>query len=498
MVHLKQVDKRHLHLNFQLINQKIYSQYLTPAQTARFMSGFFDFKQASSINVLDPGAGMGALTAGILEQIEGLHVQAEFTLVEIDSILSREISKSVSNLENYKHKIILENFVEWGVKQVKESTALECSSNKYTHIILNPPYQKLLSASKHQELLSSVGIQVSNLYAAFVALSLSLLKDDGELVAIIPRSFCNGLYSKAFREYILKESAILKIHLFESRHSIFKSDSVSQENIIIHLKKNSKQGNVLISNSTDDSLHDYQEKEVNFNEVVRKNDPELFIRIPSLKNVGETAYYERFKYSLEELGLSISTGPVVNYRVKDYLSEQYEYNQTVPLFHPQHIEDGKIKRKKNLRKKSYIKLNKFTEALLYPDGYYLVMRRRTTKEEKHRFVTAVHHEAPKSKKKMVGFENGLNIIHSGKKGLDKEVAYGLHAYFQSKQVETYFRTFNGHTQVNVTDIRNMKFPSLNTLKRLGSEYYQAVEINKSTFDIEQWFNQVILSKEETI
>ena len=43
----------------------------------------------------------------------------------------------------------------------------------FTHVIANPPYKKINSQSAHRLLLRSVGIEVTNFYAAFVALSSS-------------------------------------------------------------------------------------------------------------------------------------------------------------------------------------------------------------------------------------------------------------------------------------------------------------------------------------
>jgi adenine-specific DNA-methyltransferase len=63
----------------------------------------------------------------------------------------------------------------------------------FSHAILNPPYKKINSASQHRLVLRRAGIETGNLYSAFVALSLALMQPGGQLVAIIPRSFCNGL-----------------------------------------------------------------------------------------------------------------------------------------------------------------------------------------------------------------------------------------------------------------------------------------------------------------
>jgi adenine-specific DNA-methyltransferase len=40
-------------------------------------------------------------------------------------------------------------------------------------------------------------------------------------------------------------------------------------------------------------------------------------------------------------------------------------------------------------------------------------------------------------------------------------------WLNSSLVDRYFRTFSGHTQVNATDLRAMRYPDMETLRRLG-------------------------------
>src|SRR5262249_20366113 len=77
------------------------------------------------------------------------------------------------------------------------------SPRRFTHAILNPPYKKINSDSDHRLILRQAGIETVNLYSAFVALTLSLMKQGGQVVAIVPRSFCNGPYYRPFREFVL-------------------------------------------------------------------------------------------------------------------------------------------------------------------------------------------------------------------------------------------------------------------------------------------------------
>jgi adenine-specific DNA-methyltransferase len=69
---------------------------------------------------------------------------------------------------------------------------------------------------------------------------------------------------------------------------------------------------------------------------------------------------------------------------------------------------------------------------------------------------------------VVGFENHLNYFHSRGKALRETLAKGLTLYLNSSLFDRYFRLFNGHTQVNATDLRKMRYPSHEQLLRLGA------------------------------
>ncbi len=65
---------------------------------------------------------------------------------------------------------------------------------------------------------------------------------------------------------------------------------------------------------------------------------------------------------------------------------------------------------------------------------------------------------------MVGFENHLNYYHREGGGLPISLARGLVAYLNSSFADTYFRQFNGHTQVNATDLRSLRYPRIEQLE----------------------------------
>jgi hypothetical protein len=294
-----------------------------------------------------------------------------------------------------------------------------------------------------------------------------MLVDGGQLVAIIPRSFCNGPYYRSFRELILRSTAIKHIHLFDSRNKAFRDDDVLQENIIILLKRGAAQESVTVSTSTDDSFSDIATHSYNYNEIVNPRDKEHFFHIPTSKAPYLLDSSSLFNHSLSESYVEVSTGPVVDFRVSEYTCAMPE-SGTVPLLYPAHFADNVIEwPKSNWKKPNAIEHNPVTRKWLFPTGFYTVVRRFSSKEEKRRIYASVVNPRAFPNYDALGFENHLNVFHFRKKGIDEELAYGLAAFLNSSATDNYFRRFNGHTQVNATDLRSLKYPNLSTLILLG-------------------------------
>ena len=108
-----------------------------------------------------------------------------------------------------------------------------------------------------------------------------------------------------------------------------------------------------------------------------------------------------------------------------------------------------------------------SEHLLLKSGYYVLTKRFTAKEEARR-VVAVIYDPERIKSPLVGFENHLNYFHAGGGVMSLHLAKGLALYLNSSLFDQYFRLFSGHTQVNATDLRKMRYPSAEQLIRLGT------------------------------
>ena len=466
-------------------------QFMTAAPIARFLASLFE-NTGGDICLLDPGAGVGSLTAAFVERI--FH-QAEkprsaaFVCYEIEPLM---IDYLQSTLRDAKRQCEMVRIAaETRVYEKDFIHGLEAdslfgtfdtrpaSNSKFSHVIMNPPYKKISSTSSHRAALRLAGIETSNLYTGFMYLAAQKLRSGGEMVAIIPRSFCNGPYFKPFRQQFLSMMALRRIHVFEARDCAFKDDEVLQENIIIHAVKGAKPEEVTITTSRAGAFEwdadfrecitqDMTQRNVPYHTVVRSDDPEKFINIAIDDLEQQIAdRMTQFKETLTGLGLGVSTGPVVDFRLKDDLRAMPETG-AAPLLYAAHFRSGGLVWPKQMNKPNAIKVSGKSRRWLWKNsGHFVITKRFTTKEERRRVVASLYgSELPGE---LIGFENHLNVFHDNQRGMSEELARGLFIYLNSSLVDRYFRQFNGHTQVNATDLRSLRYPDRNALIRMGTD-----------------------------
>jgi adenine-specific DNA-methyltransferase len=466
-------------------------QFLTPVAIARCMSSMFA-GGPYEVRILDPGAGAGVLFASCVEtlisqeerpfSIKVVAYETDSTILPyLEETLKRCQSLSVSNGIEFHGIIKREDFVSAAIAETGGSLFVAPSA-QFTHVILNPPYKKINSRTAISRMLYSSDIEVANLYAVFVWLSMMLLEPSGQMVAITPRSFCNGPYFKKFRVAFLRMMSLKRIHIFESRKKAFGDDNVLQENIIYHAVRGlQKPKTITISTSEGIDLDKARIISVPYSRVVHPDDRDMFIHLGidgTNKNPAELM--KCFRSSLNKLGLSVSTGRVVDFRAREHL-KQFPQQDTVPLIYPCHFANGFINWPVESGKKpNAIESSAETSDLLVEAGFYVLTKRFSSKEQQRRVMAAIYDPA-RIDACLVGFENHLNYFHKQGKGLLADLAKGLALYLNSTVADRYFRLFSGHTQVNATDLRKMPYPTHEQLLRLGA-YVEETMPNQEAID----------------
>jgi adenine-specific DNA-methyltransferase len=453
-------------------------QFFTPTHVADFMASLLKAHR-NELSLLDAGAGTGGLTAAVVRRLCATEPKPKKVTVaayEVDRTLIEGLERTLDRCKRecrahdieFHSTVINVDFVE-AVVSMLERNLFSADVPHFNAAIVNPPYRKLRSDSNARLRLRSIGIETSNFYSAFVALICRLLADGGELVAITPRSFCNGPYFKQFRSEMLNSMSVQRLHLFDSRSAAFDKDNVLQENLIVHaIKGKPKPKKVILSRSTGRPGDKVTEQCIPFSQVVSPKDPEQFIHVP----IGQVSVtirenLQRLDRTLEDLKLNVSTGRVVDFRARSFLRNEPGVG-TAPLIYPGHFKNGTLDWPKASRKPNAIVISDHTRDLLVRRGTYVLVKRFTSKEERRRVVACIY-DPSLIRAPLVAFENHLNYFHADGRGLDMNLAKGLSAFLNSTLVDSYFRQFSGHTQVNATDLRKLNYPSRTVLHAVGQK-----------------------------
>jgi adenine-specific DNA-methyltransferase len=462
-------------------NRSDLGQFMTPPATARLMASMFG-KREGNVSILDAGAGVGSLTAALVGELcsrpqrpKAIHA----TTYEIDETLAGYLADTLAQCAatceqakvDFRAELIRRDFIDDGVHMLRQE--MFAPARRFDCAILNPPYKKIDSSSHIRLMLREIGVETSNLYPGFLAVALKLLSAGGELVAITPRSFCNGPYFKPFRKLLLDTLLIRRIHVFDSREVAFREDDVLQENIIFSGEAKgsacARGQRVTISSSAGPEDDSVTTRQVGYEQLVQPNDPECFIHIvPDEIGASVAARMAQLEATLPDLGIEVSTGRVVDFRVAEFLLERPKAG-AVPLIYPRNLERGFVRWPKEGGKKpqAMVVLPGALE-LLVPRGAYVLVKRFSSKEESRRVVAAVY-DPTRIDAEQVGFENHTNFFHQRGGGLPIKLAKGLTAFLNSTMVDMFFRQFNGHTQVNATDLRNMRYPSKEQMEAVGAQ-----------------------------
>ena len=473
------------------VQRKSVGHYLTPASIARFMADSAPYSQAD-LRVLDPGSGTGILSAAVCEAacnkgtVQSLHLDA----CESHPLLANltHLILAFSNQWLGQRGITLTFDVKHGDFVLEYSTALEAEAkikvqtegsskacSGYDLVISNPPYFKIAKDDPRAVAGASVVHGQPNIYAMFMAISAELLSESGRLVYIVPRSFASGPYFKRFREVFFHRVAPTAIHLFDSRRDVFKNQTVLQENLVLTAQRRTQEEDpdetqVLVSHSR--GAHDLAERQklrVELKSVLDLESANKELCIPVCAGDLELVKAVRdWPNTLGSLGLDISTGPVVPFRAKQFLTEAESDLPAVPLLWMHHVQPMRVDwPSAGNGKPQRVKMMPESAKLLVKDDTYVLLRRFSAKEEKRRLVAAPLVQGCFNAD-MLGLENHLNYIRGVSRKLDEELACGIAALLNSAFLDRYFRVSNGNTQVSATELRAMPFPDEASIRAIGA------------------------------
>lgn len=477
--------------------RKEYGQFFTSVSTAKYMASLISIDDNKKmVRILDAGAGNGMLSAAAIEYLSKKRIdEIQIDMYENDNntidLLSKTkeiinkycVERNVSiNINIINRNFILDNEDIWRDKDFQ---------GIYDIVIMNPPYKKINKCSAESSIMADIVYGQPNIYFLFMAMGCQLAKNEGNLIYITPRSWTSGLYFRKFREYLLNNVSIQKLHLYSSRNKVFDKESILQEIMITSAIKRKEQEKVVEIRTTESSssYEQVSKMKIPVEQCISYSD-NLNVIIPTnQEDVEALKFVSKYKQTPRNLGFQFKTGQVIEFRNTKYLKFK-KGAKSIPLIHSCNIKDGKVDFKAKKEKPRYYNIDKNNETYKIKNRNMLLVKRFTSKEENRRLQLAVNIQSDNPDILFFATENHLNYMIKNNGEPSKCEIYGIYTILSSKKWDSYYRLISGNTQVNAEELNNMPMPDIETIQHIGRETIKCIH-NKKTVDFDEIIGRVL-------
>lgn len=484
-------------------DKKNKGQFFTPLPISKFMGSLSGVVKKQTISILDPGCGSGILSCSLIEHLIETSTIKNVVLTAFETDLAlipfTECVLSYLKLWCSNHNVSLSYTIYPDDYILEKSLYIDgqdpifsglYDDERYDIIISNPPYFKLAKDDIRTKSCHNIVDGQTNIYALFMAISSNLLKADGVMIFITPRSFTSGRYFQTFRNFIFRNVNIKFIHLFNTRKDTFAKDDVLQELVIMKLQASREKvsDNIVVSYSQgiSDLSCPYQTTYPAIDIVDTASEKKIVYLPISQRDKVILNLFRSWTGNMGKYDIQISTGPVVAFRMNNYITDDPDVD-TVPLYWLHNVVkmlcDHSVKKK---NKGQYIRVTAETQSALLPNKNYVLLRRFSSKDDNSRLI-ATPYFGNMTRYEFVGIENKLNYIYRPKGRLKRDEVIGLAALLNSDLFDAYFRTFNGNTNVSATELRIMPLPPIDTIREIGRKI-----ILRNNYSLE-YINDLVLN-----
>ena len=288
--------------------------FFTPPKDVQLtLNAIEPFLENLGNDVLEPSCGSGEFIFAVANIFQNM---------KIDGIeKNKTIYNAISSLSKDNINIVNEDFLEYD------------TSKKYDLIIGNPPYFVMKKNSVDQIYYKYFDGR-PNIFILFIIKSLNLLKKNGILSFVLPKSFLNCLYYDKTRKYIDNNFSILNILECEDKFM-----DTKQQTVIVIIQKS------------------------------EKNNKDFTLTIDNHLIFGTSNSIQKLKWlydestTLSNLGFKVCVGNVVWNQCKKILTSD---DSKTRLIYSSDIVDGNLVQKtyKNIDKKNFIDKKGITGPIL--------------------------------------------------------------------------------------------------------------------------------------
>lgn len=367
--------------------------YFTPPKTIDTIINLIKplLNDKKIINILENSCGSCEFIINLINNFSNINI----TGIE----KNKYIYNKIQHLSNDFIKILNEDFIEYN------------DENNYELIIGNPPFNVIDKKNIHKNFHNYFDGR-PNAFIIFLLKSLNLLKENGIIAYILPKSFLNCLYYNKTRKFIIDNYSI--IHLLTVNDKYLET---TQETIII-----------IIQNK----------KGINEDYFIKKDEYYILNTLENIKIIKEI--YEN-STNLYNLNFNAKIGSIVWNENKKLLTDD---NSKTKLIYNTDIKNNKLsfREYKNNFKKNYINKKGYTEPLLvlnrgngnssYKFEYCLIDIEEEYLIENHLIIIKYNEEI--SKEELI--KKYENIIKS----------------FENPKTKKFIKIFFGNNAVNIKEL----------------------------------------------
>ena len=443
-------------------------RFFTKKGTAALMSVMCGYRAADTISILDPGAGTGVLSAALTERLCLSKIPPktiELTCFENDAMMLPMLEYNLVRLRRrvrhdfgakLVYKIRTENFI---------LAAADEAGGCFDYVIANPPSELLSKDTAEVEALASLCAGATDIAFLFAAMGMKMLREGGEMVALLPTAYASGVYIDRIRRYMMAEGHVAKLHLFAKKGRDGVGDTKRGEMIMKWVKSPVKDGQtVAITSSYSDgdggditSLPPFP-----YERIVNAQTGALLL-LKSLEEAEVLAMVEAFPETMSSLGLRMRTGLTLESRYPEHLRTA-AVDGAIPLIHPKSIREGIVQ----LPTEKYIIPT--IPSLAQKNKNMLFIKRVPAKSDKRHLLCGAYLASQLPHNATISTHNKLNYIDfADDREMDPALLFGLYGVLSSDLYEKYCTILSKAPQINATDYGNLSLPSLKVLRDIGNQ-----------------------------
>lgn len=445
--------------------KQLLGQYFTREDIAGFAARLSSHKSAGrSVRILDPGAGTAILSCALIEELKNKINVAGFELVcyEVDKLILPYTKMVLEYLKTHleknnirlRYKLLNEDFILNNSKLFLPDSKIE---EQFDIVISNPPFFKLKPRDERIKYTEQIIAGQPNIYSLFLYAACRMLKQGGEFIFIVPRSFCSASYFKIFRNNLLQFTQIENIRHFTNGSMIFDEHGMLNDTVIVKGTKNNKPPeNYFIETS---ALNSVSERTNTYRHYfnINKN------VIPLPKTEDEAYLFEKYKSmksSLNESGFIIAGGSVLKSDIEKFvvLPDQKD-NVAVPVILLKNLNQNNFTgQSAGGNGFQYIKCCSETKHLII-ENRSMILLRRYNKQVNDKKIIAVPYFKEYANYDRIAVDKQL--LYISKKGAELDITELLKIteILNSAELNTYLNMISGGINISADDIMAIPFPA---------------------------------------